>query len=74
MRADADVDAVATRSEHKLDVLLWNYHDDDVAAEPAQVKLSIRGFPMGSEIWCRRMADGCETQQCLWSVAEDGKS
>ncbi len=47
VRADADVGAVATRSEHKLEVLLWNYHDDNVAAEPAKVKLSIRGFPMG---------------------------
>ena len=49
VRADADVGVVATRSEHKLEVLLWNYHDDDVAAEPAKVKLSIRGFPMGSK-------------------------
>jgi xylan 1,4-beta-xylosidase len=49
VRSDADVGAVATRSEHKLEVLLWNYHDDDVAAEPAKVKLSIRGFPMAPQ-------------------------
>ena len=46
VRSDADIGAVATRSERKLEVLLWNYHDDDVAAEPAKVKLTIRGFPM----------------------------
>ncbi len=49
VRGDTDVGVVATRSEHKLEVLLWNYHDDDVAAESAKVKLSIRGFPMGSK-------------------------
>jgi xylan 1,4-beta-xylosidase len=49
VRADADVGAVATRSEHKLEVLMWNYHDDDVAAEPAKVKISIRGFPMSPQ-------------------------
>jgi xylan 1,4-beta-xylosidase len=26
--------------------MLWNYHDDDIAAEPARVKLSISGLPM----------------------------
>jgi xylan 1,4-beta-xylosidase len=46
VRMNADLGAVATRSDHKLEVLLWNYHDDDVAAEPTQVKLSINGFPV----------------------------
>jgi xylan 1,4-beta-xylosidase len=46
VRSDADVNVVATRSEHKLEVMLWNYHDDDIAAEPTRVKLSISGLPM----------------------------
>jgi len=46
VRSSADIGVVATRAEHKLEVLLWNYHDDDVAAEPTKVKLSISGFPM----------------------------
>jgi xylan 1,4-beta-xylosidase len=45
VRSDADVNVVATRSEHKLEVMLWNYHDDDIAAEPTRVKLSISGLP-----------------------------
>jgi xylan 1,4-beta-xylosidase len=49
VRVGADVGAVAVRSEHKLDVLLWNYHDDDVAVDPAKVKLSIHGFPMSPQ-------------------------
>ena len=46
IRTNADLGAVATRSEHKVEVLLWNYHDDDVAAEPTRVKLSINGIPV----------------------------
>jgi xylan 1,4-beta-xylosidase len=40
-----DVDAVATRRPRELDVLLWNYHDADVPAEPANVALELRGLP-----------------------------
>jgi xylan 1,4-beta-xylosidase len=36
-----DVNAVATRRPHEVDVLVWNYHDDDQAAEPAQVQLNV---------------------------------
>jgi xylan 1,4-beta-xylosidase len=46
VRTNADLGAVATRSEHKLEVLLWNYHDDDVAAEPTRIELSINGLPV----------------------------
>jgi xylan 1,4-beta-xylosidase len=28
-----------------VDVLLWNYHDDDVAAEAAQVDLLVKAIP-----------------------------
>ena len=41
----ADVDAVATRRPHELDVLLWNYHDADVPAAPAQVEMEVLGLP-----------------------------
>ena len=36
-----DINAAATRNGNEIDVLLWNYHDADVAAEPAQVHLAI---------------------------------
>ena len=32
VRGPADVSVVATRKEHETDVLVWNYHDDDLAA------------------------------------------
>jgi xylan 1,4-beta-xylosidase len=45
VRAAPDVNAIATRSDHGVDVLLWNYHDDDVAAEAVQVSLSVTAIP-----------------------------
>jgi xylan 1,4-beta-xylosidase len=45
VRAAPDVNAIATRSQHRVDVLLWNYHDDDVAAEAAKGLLSVKGIP-----------------------------
>jgi xylan 1,4-beta-xylosidase len=40
-----DVNAVATRKDREVDVLVWNYHDDDIASEPTQVKLSVANLP-----------------------------
>jgi xylan 1,4-beta-xylosidase len=45
VRAAPDVNAIATRSEHQVDVLLWNYHDDDVAVEAVRVALSVTAIP-----------------------------
>jgi xylan 1,4-beta-xylosidase len=36
---------VATRQPRELDILAWNYHDDDVAADPATIRLQIEGLP-----------------------------
>jgi xylan 1,4-beta-xylosidase len=41
----ADVDAIATRRQHEVDVLLWNYHDVDVPAAAAKIGLEVRGVP-----------------------------
>jgi xylan 1,4-beta-xylosidase len=46
VRGVPDVNAVATRSEHQIDVLLWNYHDDDVAAAAATVNLAVSAIPV----------------------------
>jgi xylan 1,4-beta-xylosidase len=40
-----DVDAIATRRPHEVDVLLWNYHDADVPAVPAKIALEVSGLP-----------------------------
>jgi xylan 1,4-beta-xylosidase len=39
-----DVNAVATLNGDEVDVLVWNYHDADVAAPPARVSIEIDGL------------------------------
>ena len=45
VRGPADISAVATRKPTEIDVLAWNYHDDDVAAPSAPIELKIDGVP-----------------------------
>jgi xylan 1,4-beta-xylosidase len=45
VRETSDIDALATRSEHDVAVLVWNYQDDDVSGETAGVKLAVAGLP-----------------------------
>ena len=45
VRATPDIRAIATRSDRSLEVLVWNYHDDDLPAAPATVRLNIAGLP-----------------------------
>jgi xylan 1,4-beta-xylosidase len=43
--AEPYIDAVATKSDHAVSVLMWNYHDDDVSAPDAPVRVTITGVP-----------------------------
>jgi xylan 1,4-beta-xylosidase len=45
VRGEPDVDALATRSGNKIAMLVWNYHDDDVPAPAAEVRLAVAGLP-----------------------------
>ena len=47
VRMRPDVNALATRDARSVSVLVWNYHDDDLPAPAADVKLQIRGLPAG---------------------------
>jgi xylan 1,4-beta-xylosidase len=40
-----DINVIATRKDHELEVLIWNYHDDDVAASPTPIDLALSGLP-----------------------------
>lgn len=46
VRGTADVDAMATRTGQKIQVLVWNYHDDLVAATAIPVHVSV-SLPAG---------------------------
>ena len=47
VRQGPDIDAFATKAEHEAAVMLWNYHDDDVAAPAADVEVTITDIPVG---------------------------
>lgn len=41
VRDDADIDALAVRDGERIQILVWNYHDDLVEAAPASVTLDV---------------------------------
>jgi xylan 1,4-beta-xylosidase len=45
VREASDIDAIATKSDSTVSVLMWNYHDDDVPAMDAPVRVSVTGLP-----------------------------
>jgi xylan 1,4-beta-xylosidase len=47
VRAAPDVYALAARDGKNVDVLVWNYHDDDVRAPDAEVALTVEGLAEG---------------------------
>jgi len=48
VRSRSDVYALASRSEKAMEVLVWNYHDDDVPAAPADITVTIDGLTAGT--------------------------
>jgi xylan 1,4-beta-xylosidase len=44
VRERPDVAALASRKDSTVAVLVWNYHDDDLAAPPADVELIVAGI------------------------------
>jgi len=47
VRAQPDIDVVATKSAREAAVMLWNYHDEDLPVPSAPVTLTITGIPAG---------------------------
>jgi xylan 1,4-beta-xylosidase len=47
VRQAPDIDAFATKADREAAVMLWNYHDDDLPAPGAQVKVTVAGIPAG---------------------------
>ncbi len=45
VREAPDVDALAARADREMSVMVWNYHDDELAAAPSAVHLSLSGLP-----------------------------
>lgn len=47
VRAAPDVGVLASRAPKQIAVMVWHYHDDDVAGPDAAVKLTLAGLPAG---------------------------
>ncbi len=47
VRQNPDIDAFATKDAREAAVLLWNYHDDDLPADGAEVQVTVAGIPAG---------------------------
>ncbi|HXJ87116.1 MAG TPA: beta-xylosidase [Candidatus Binatia bacterium] len=45
VRGKTDVDGLATRGDHRLAVLLWNYRDEEASAGELPLQLNIVGVP-----------------------------
>jgi len=50
VRQDPDISAIATRKIHEIEILIWNYHDEDVDAPATPIDLVITGLPESSEL------------------------
>jgi xylan 1,4-beta-xylosidase len=48
VRGQPDVGVMASRGDDELAVLVWHYHDDDVAGPDATVHLELTGLPRGT--------------------------
>jgi xylan 1,4-beta-xylosidase len=45
VRGQPDVNAIATRKEREIEILVWNYHDDDLPLAAASIDLVVAGLP-----------------------------
>ncbi len=50
VRQDPNISAIATRKIHEIEILIWNYHDEDVDAPATPIDLVITGLPESSEL------------------------
>ena len=63
---NSDVNALATASGHEIAALLWNYHDDELAAPAAAVHLEIRGAPQHVQIQHYRIDNDHSNAYTVW--------
>jgi xylan 1,4-beta-xylosidase len=47
VKGAADINAFAARAPRSLDIMVWNYHDDDITVPDAKVSVPVSGLPSG---------------------------
>src|SRR5208282_6010469 len=45
VRGQPDINAIAARKNHEIEILIWNYHDADLPVDAANIDLSVSGLP-----------------------------
>ncbi len=45
VRGQPDIGVIAARREHEVEVLIWNYHDDDLPVAATPIDLVVSGLP-----------------------------
>jgi len=45
VRGKPDINAIATRKDSEVEIMIWNYHDDDLPAPAAAIDLIVEGLP-----------------------------
>ena len=45
VRGRPDINVIATRNGHEVEILIWNYHDDDLPAAASPIDLTVSGLP-----------------------------
>src|SRR5882724_11596911 len=46
VRGRPDINVIAASKEHEVEILVWNYHDDDLPASASQIELTVSGLPV----------------------------
>jgi xylan 1,4-beta-xylosidase len=49
VRALPDINAIAARRDNAIEVLVWNYHDDDIPFPDAPIDLDVTGLPANAK-------------------------
>jgi xylan 1,4-beta-xylosidase len=58
VKTTSDVNALASRKERSVAVMIFNYHDDDLPGSPAEIALSVNGLPAGRVLMHHYRVDG----------------
>jgi len=73
VKTKSDVNAIATRGSHRVNVLVWSYHDDSDQSAPVEIRLKIEGLPQGlSQVLLEHLGGGPRSQQCPHRLADHG--
>lgn len=49
VRSEPDINSIAARRDRDIEILVWNYHDDDLPAPAAPIELTVDGLPQTAQ-------------------------